>query len=608
MAADLETARPKTEDGQMNSEPMDVDGDGNVEQEEEDWVVSEYDVYFNKPQSDDDTSLYVLQYPLRPCWRPYELDQRCKEVRVRPRNAEFEVDLSVDIESDNYNSSDPNAEKMKSQTLTSSWRPPRKTGYAVGIMVDRKVYLNPVRAIAQLRPSMEYLNSCGSKKRTVLESNVKAEESAKEAPGGPPRKQMMEMDTGNAEAWVPLKYHGASSDLSARYLQNMMVEGNSQLQFPMSPHDYVNSLCPRAINQMETNGPSRKSLLALPLEERLKKWLAEGPSVQRFSALRHLAPNDPEKDVLRILQQFAVLVQGLWVAKTSIRYPDAKKVEILARDYVLLLFSQSPVIKYNQLKIFGTRNVHNKFLRDMAVDREYCKDWKFKEPTDVTFRKLYPDVVEVQEKLWRDREQPILEVLFGGKNSVNMKNSGRPDASDFGISPHSNKVMLQAASGVRTAKITMSEETRELLRKILKKLFETHKVCSFQTICQGLRGMAVSMSTLSKMDAGAALKAVEAPPEELQAVISEIALNVHGLYVLKSSLEHPEVDSLRNVVVDLFVGRGANAKIKKSEVIEAAKIKLQKEPSNNEFQKVMAELCISKGGAWSLKSGDGVPK
>ena len=23
-----------------------------------------------------------MQYPLRPCWRPYELDERCKEVNI----------------------------------------------------------------------------------------------------------------------------------------------------------------------------------------------------------------------------------------------------------------------------------------------------------------------------------------------------------------------------------------------------------------------------------------------------------------------------------------------------------------------------------------------
>ena len=84
----------------QENDSMDVDA-------REDTVVREIDVYFN-PKMDEDTQvcpslcssfvmisfcsfidslylllqLYVLQYPLRPCWRPYELDERCQEVLI----------------------------------------------------------------------------------------------------------------------------------------------------------------------------------------------------------------------------------------------------------------------------------------------------------------------------------------------------------------------------------------------------------------------------------------------------------------------------------------------------------------------------------------------
>ncbi|KAA0032544.1 DNA-directed RNA polymerase III subunit RPC5 isoform X2 [Cucumis melo var. makuwa] len=48
--------------------------------------------------------LYVLQYPLRPRWRPFEFEGRCDEVRVKPSTVEVEIDLNVDIESNNYDS------------------------------------------------------------------------------------------------------------------------------------------------------------------------------------------------------------------------------------------------------------------------------------------------------------------------------------------------------------------------------------------------------------------------------------------------------------------------------------------------------------------------
>uniref|UniRef100_A0A7C9AID8 DNA-directed RNA polymerase n=1 Tax=Opuntia streptacantha TaxID=393608 RepID=A0A7C9AID8_OPUST len=128
-------AEPKQEEREM----FQMNGDGMEVEEvvEEDYVIAEYDVYFSP--SDSDTQLYVLQYPMRPSWRPYELDQRCAEVRVKPNSAELEVDLSIDMDSDNYNPDAASAAKMKHETLSSEWVPPQVTGYAVGVLMGKKL-------------------------------------------------------------------------------------------------------------------------------------------------------------------------------------------------------------------------------------------------------------------------------------------------------------------------------------------------------------------------------------------------------------------------------------------------------------------------------------
>lgn len=78
--------------------------------------------------------------------------------------------------------------------------------------------------------------------------------------------------------------------------------------------------------------------------------------------------------------------------------------------------------------------------------------------------------------------------------------------------------------------------------------------------------MAVSMSALPKADPRAAAAAVsaargvDAPQEELQAAICEVAVNVHGVYVLKSSSEHPEYDPLRFFSPYLLTGYIFNIK------------------------------------------------
>lgn len=590
------TAEPKQEEReifQMNGDGTEVD-----EVVEEDHVIAEYDVYFSP--SDSDAQLYLLQYPLRPLWRPYELDQRCTEVRLKPNSTELEVDLLIDTDSDNYNPDAPNAAKMKQETLSSQWVPPQVTGYAVGVLMGKKLYVNPIHAVAQLRPSLEYLDS-GSKKRTIPDIATKVE--------GPSRKQSKQTDTEVVESWIPLKYHSSSSELSARCLRKMVAEEDNSLQFPMNPYDYLNSLCPAAaVSKTKPKGPSRRSLLSLPLEERLKTWLIEGPPIQRFNGIKHLAPDDPVEDVLQVLQKYANLIQGLWVAKPAIRYPNSTGPEALARDYVLLKFSESPVIKDSELDVLGSRkSVGKTVLRQIAFERTFCKDWKFRESKDVSFIKLYPDIVEQQEKLWQDRGKHMREkfpqLRAGAKSSAKPEKTGKPGSSTI-----SNQDTVKATNGVRSSR--MSKETREALHKVLRKLFQNHKVCSFQTICQGLRDMAVSMSTQPKADARAAVLAassVDAPHEELHAAIIEIAEYINGVYVLKSSSDHPELNPFRSLVIELYRGT-PNAKLKKSEILEAAKIKLGKEPTNNEFQKVITELCVSKGGAWIMKSGDGGPK
>lgn len=565
---------------------MDVD----KEEDEDDVVLREIDVYYT-PSVDPNTQLYVMQYPLRPCWRPYELDERCKEVRVKPESTEVEVDLSID-DTKNYDPDIASRLNMKKQTLSSSWSPPPATGYAVGVLIGNKLHLNPIHAVVQLRPSMDYLSSGNSKGKKNATSG---EDSNEGKPLGLPKKQSKQMSSGNEqkpdveESWIPLKYHGSKSDLSSRYLQNMVAPESSTIEFAMSPYDYMSSLCPGiSNNNIKLNGPSRRVLLSLPLEERIKRLFLEGPPIHRFAALRHLIPNDSIEDLLIVLQEYGQLVQGLWVPKTSLLFPNPKpteKVKLAARDYILLLFSKSLVVTPSELNVPMKPLILKSFLNIFAVERPSFKDWKFKENVDTLFVELYPDIVRKQEQAW--------EVM--GKNiSAAFDRAGKSVSKNVITKP----------------KKTMTDETREALRKALPKVLQTHKVCSFQMICQGLRQLAISQSTLPKADpriAVAAASGAEAPPEELQEVISEVATNIHGFYVLKSSPEHPDFDPLRKVVIGLFLARGPNANIKKSEVQAAARLELKREPSNSEYIKVMTDLCESKGSAWVLKSGDGKP-
>ncbi|XP_058207546.1 uncharacterized protein LOC131320737 [Rhododendron vialii] len=618
-------------DVEAKSEGQEAKDETMEEVNDDDRVVREIDVFFT-PQIDPSTQLYVLQYPLRPCWRPYELDERCEEVRIKPSRAEVEVDLSIDVNSKNYDTDADPRVMMTKQTLSSSMKPTHATGYAVGVLIGNKLHINPIRAVVQLRPSMEHLKSDGSKKKSVtcnVEATIKLEDPKDEKSAGPSKKVKKLPGTMNGrnddleESWMALKYHSSKSDYSIRCLRKMEVEESAPIQFSMSPYDYVSSLCPGAFNDnIKSQGPSTRFLRSLPLEERFKIWFREGPPANRLQTLKkHLAPDDSIEDVLGVLQKLAHLVQGLWIPKTPLLLEGG--VEGLARDYFLLLFSKNPVISYEQVKAVGSRGQPLKdavkgVLSILAVERPDLHGWKFKELPDVSsenessdemFVKLYSDVVKEQEKAWERAEKPLTESIFvGGRGG--LKNSSKPDtANRVGTSKVQSKGAAKSSNGA-VSRTPMSNETREALPKVLQKLFQTHSVCSFQLICQRLREMAISESTRPKgvaREVKAAAIALDAPQEELLELIGQVAINIHGVYVSRSSID-PQYDPLRKIVIDLLIAEGPNAKLKRAAIVEAAKMQLNQDIAPNAYQKVLNELCVSQGSAWVLKRGDGNPK
>ncbi|XP_015083435.1 DNA-directed RNA polymerase III subunit RPC5-like isoform X2 [Solanum pennellii] len=573
-----------------------------VTDSDHDEVVREIDVCIN-PSFDPSTQLYVFQYPLRAVWRPYELEERCQEVRLRPSTAEMEVDLAIDLDSKNFDRDSVHAATIKKQMLSTSWMPlpTCASGYAVGVLIGDKLHLNPVHAVVQLRPSKRNLKESELKKNVITnndEKSVENEDVKEKRPVGPSKKQH----------WLHLKYHGARSDISARYLQKMAMEEGSPVPFSMSPVDYLNAFCPGRPTDTDRLKILRTRLSQLPLEERVRIWLLEGPPIHRFDALMHLAPDNSADEIIRVLQIYAQLVQGLWVPKSSLVYGTNSGVEVLARNFVLYEFTKGILIKKS---VFGRRPEFLKAatpaLKSLAVERPDLNDWKLKEHPDKKFENLYGDVVREQQATWECLGKQINDVLPGGRTRPTMKNPINRDADITALPPSGDKPT--SSSLLRTS---MSEEIREALPKALQEVFRTYKVCSFQQIRQGLRKLGVSKSYPPK---GAPRKAItasvdvfDAPQEEIQAVINQVAVNIHGVYVLKSSPDNPQYDTLRKIVIDLFMAEGPSAKLKKASVTEAAKLQLNRDITNVEFLKVMKELCHSEKSAWVLRSGDGKPE
>eukprot|EP00245_Coleochaete_scutata_P009295 TRINITY_DN3018_c0_g2_i1.p1 TRINITY_DN3018_c0_g2~~TRINITY_DN3018_c0_g2_i1.p1 ORF type:complete len:194 (+),score=41.54 TRINITY_DN3018_c0_g2_i1:78-584(+) len=164
----------------------------------------------------------------------------------------------------------------------------------------------------------------------------------------------------------------------------------------------------------------------------------------------------------------------------------------------------------------------------------------------------------------------------------------------------------------KEGRVSMSAETIAALPQAVCNILERHSVCNLQFLCQCLREEPIRLTQVPKPNAKAitaavaASKAAAAPPTELAAALSKIAGNLDGTYFLPS-LKNIQLDPFRNVVIGLLRQKGPSVGLRKNEVLEAAKQVLRVDIPSNVYQRVLKELCYTRGGVWVMKPGDGRP-
>jgi DNA-directed RNA polymerase-3 subunit RPC5 len=94
---------------------------------------------------------------------------------------------------------------------------------------------------------------------------------------------------------------------------------------------------------------------------------------------------------------------------------------------------------------------------------------------------------------------------------------------------------------------------------------------------------------------------VPSTPTAQALVVGLVARQIRGVYVL-TSLGKAEIDPFRNVVIQALIAR---ATLRKGDVLDAAKLALKCDVPQTVYTRVLKELCMSRGGVWVLRSGDG---
>lgn len=118
-------------------------------------------------------------------------------------------------------------------------------------------------------------------------------------------------------------------------------------------------------------------------------------------------------------------------------------------------------------------------LRVFAVQRSALRDWKFKEPKDMSFVQLYPDIVKEQEQAWETRGEKLNAQIYGERSGHGLKNSPKTDRTGKLVSMENASRCFPKTLIKTPAKTTISDETHEALLKTLQKLFQSNKVCRY---------------------------------------------------------------------------------------------------------------------------------
>ncbi|CBZ50984.1 putative SIN-like domain-containing protein [Neospora caninum Liverpool] len=165
----------KEEEEEEEDEEEEADESGS----DDDPVVREIDVYLRRLDTSSATSVYVLQYPLRPLYRPYGDHGQLLEVAYRERQRTLQFAYGLHTGGDNFDPSHPmnvEAERAGSSgcddpapggktgaTERSEERRPKHIlksqralagdcSYAVGILKKDKIFITPVDHVLQFRP------------------------------------------------------------------------------------------------------------------------------------------------------------------------------------------------------------------------------------------------------------------------------------------------------------------------------------------------------------------------------------------------------------------------------------------------------------------------
>ena len=211
--------------------------------------MGEFDVQMN---SVGGAQIHLLQYPLRPRFRPYGDEGQLAAVRLQP--GLMELDFTLTHPSPNYHSE--SRSPMETHTLVGS-EVPMRTNYCIGVLKQSVLYLTPIAGTYQLRPGFRHLD-------------------AKE-----PAEERMQVQTKVGQKRLPVR-HPISSDIpwesltfsttTDQSLSSLLTSERESMELDpeLSSQDYIDMLLPQQAVTKGRMEELRSKPLPVQIEEVLR--------------------------------------------------------------------------------------------------------------------------------------------------------------------------------------------------------------------------------------------------------------------------------------------------------------------------------------------------
>uniref|UniRef100_A0A803KK88 Polymerase (RNA) III (DNA directed) polypeptide E (80kD) n=1 Tax=Xenopus tropicalis TaxID=8364 RepID=A0A803KK88_XENTR len=517
-----------------------------MESEDDDPVVQEIDVFLAKSLSE---KLYLLQYPIRPASMTYD-DVTHVSTRIKPKEQKMEMEIAMNTESPNYccskgeqialnvdgasndDTSTYSTKLMDKQTFSSIQAESNTTRYAAALYRKGEIHLTPLHGILQMRPSFTYLDKADIK--------FKEREAANE--GGDPSQDEAEDDVKQVnvrfsrpesekakqrrvqsyeflqkkqaeENWVHLHYSGVKDSRSEHERQYLLCQNTSvadNMELTKSPRDYLSMLMPSNVEEEKkkpvapSNVLSLAQLRTLSLGDQIKGLMKNVKVIPFANLMGLMAAGSESINVLRWLQQVAMLVQGNWVVKSDVVYPKESSsphsgvsADVLCRgrDFVMWRFTKSRWVVRKEIAAVTKlcQEDVKEFLDHMSIPR-INKGWEFMLPYDEDFVKKHPDVVERQNMLWKGIESKLKKVFsISNEDLVSRK-------QDTSSAP---SVVIPGDQLVNIAKAKATENQAQLERTLQKKKEQSKQTSSTVTVLADVHIKEEPVSDEEPMDTSA---------------------------------------------------------------------------------------------------------